>query len=108
VQRRLLETEVAIARGRALEAIGPGTLATSCVHTGTVSEMAADAVVLVTARLPDDALYLALRERSGDFVTAGIRSVRCAAATPGRRPPSPTQSTPGAGTPRNLTRRAAR
>lgn len=36
-----------------------------------------DAVVAITSRLPDDALYQALLEREAEWSSAGIRSVRC-------------------------------
>jgi dimethylamine/trimethylamine dehydrogenase len=48
----------------------------ACTYSDRVSRLACDAVVLVTARLPDDALYLALKARQADWRDAGIRSVR--------------------------------
>ncbi|MDE2278081.1 MAG: FAD-dependent oxidoreductase [Xanthomonadaceae bacterium] len=40
-------------------------------------ELACDAVVTVTARLPDDALWQELNRREAEWAGAGIRSVRC-------------------------------
>jgi dimethylamine/trimethylamine dehydrogenase len=42
-----------------------------------VRELPCDAVVTVTARLPDDALYQALLLREAEWPDAGIRSLRC-------------------------------
>ena len=41
-----------------------------------MSQIACDAVVLVTARLPNDALYLDLKARQADWRDAGISSVK--------------------------------
>ncbi|MHA6203782.1 oxidoreductase [Dyella soli] len=41
------------------------------------TERPCDAVVMVTSRLPDDALYQALLQRQGGWADAGIQSVRC-------------------------------
>lgn len=41
------------------------------------TERPCDAVVTITSRLPDDALYQQLLLRQGDWGGAGIRSVRC-------------------------------
>lgn len=43
----------------------------------TQRELACDAVVAVTARLPDDALYQELLQREAAWADAGIRSLRC-------------------------------
>jgi dimethylamine/trimethylamine dehydrogenase len=40
-------------------------------------ERPCDAVITVTSRLPDDALYQDLLQRQADWADAGIRSVRC-------------------------------
>ena len=41
-----------------------------------MSQIACDAVVLVTARLPNDALYLELKARQAEWRDAGIRGVK--------------------------------
>ena len=45
--------------------------------SGAASSLDCDAVVLVTARLPDDALYQVLRQREAEWADAGVRSVSC-------------------------------
>jgi dimethylamine/trimethylamine dehydrogenase len=54
-----------------------GTLIVEDVWTHRRRELACDAVVTVTARLPDDALYRELKQREAEWDGAGIRSVRC-------------------------------
>ena len=47
----------------------------ACVFTGRLEELAADAVVLVTARLPNEGLYLDLMARKAEWADAGIEQV---------------------------------
>jgi len=57
--------------------IAPGTVRTACVFTGQERTERADAVVLVTARLPVDDLYQRLESRRSEWSGHGLRSVRC-------------------------------
>jgi dimethylamine/trimethylamine dehydrogenase len=72
IQRRLLESGVTLAPGHTLTA--PGRL--SCVYTEREREVPCDALVLVTARLPLDALAIELHERRSEWDDAGLRSVQ--------------------------------
>src|SRR6185312_4783244 len=47
------------------------------VWSGLRRTMACDALVTVTARLPNDGLYQELLRRESDRFAAGIRSLRC-------------------------------
>jgi dimethylamine/trimethylamine dehydrogenase len=76
IQARLLELEVEIEASRAVTATTAGGVATACTFTGAEREIACDAVVLVTARLPDDGLYRELVDRRDEWAGAGIRTVR--------------------------------
>ena len=49
-----------------------------CAYTGAESIAAADSVVLITARVPNDGLYQQLLARTDDWSDAGVRSVRTA------------------------------
>ncbi len=62
---------------RALHEIDAGAVElTACVFTGaTEADRAADAVVLVTARLAEDVLAQALQARAGQWQHAGIEEV---------------------------------
>jgi dimethylamine/trimethylamine dehydrogenase len=78
IQRRVREAGITVDTGRVLTAIGPGEARTACAFTGSESSVPADAVLLVTARLPSDGLFLALQERQADWPAHGVRSVTCA------------------------------
>ena len=75
IQKRLLEKGVAIRAFTLLESIEAGSVATSCVFTGRRDRIEAGAVLLVTARLPNEALYLDLKARQADWADAGIERV---------------------------------
>jgi dimethylamine/trimethylamine dehydrogenase len=75
IQARLLECGVTIVPHCALTAIGADSVETACVFRGETNEIACDAVVMVTARLPNDRLYRDLRARRDDWANAGIQSV---------------------------------
>ncbi|HYB87072.1 MAG TPA: NAD(P)-binding protein [Streptosporangiaceae bacterium] len=78
VQRRVREAGITVDVNRALTAIGTGGEArTACVFTGSESRVRADVVLLVTARLPRDDLFLALEERRDEWPARGVRSVTC-------------------------------
>jgi dimethylamine/trimethylamine dehydrogenase len=75
IQKRLLEMGVVIVTNRAISEVRRDSVATACVFTGGAMELAADAVVLVTARLPNEGLLLDLTARRGDWESAGLHSV---------------------------------
>jgi hypothetical protein len=52
-----------------------GSVGLQCLYTGAPSVWAADTVVMVTARLPNDALFKHLAARQGDWADAGLRAV---------------------------------
>ena len=76
IQARLLTLAVAIETNRALARIEAGKVETACIFTGHRRKQAADAVVLVTARLPREALYRDLLARRTDWAGAGLSSDR--------------------------------
>ena len=63
VQRRLLLAGVTLRTSAALTAVGAGKVTVASTYTGQLAEAAADSVVMVTARLPDEELYLELLAR---------------------------------------------
>jgi len=75
IQTRLLELGVEIRPHRVLEALGGPAATLACVYTGREESLACEAAVLVTARLPEDALYRDLKAREADWAAAGIVSV---------------------------------
>jgi dimethylamine/trimethylamine dehydrogenase len=64
IQKRTLEMGVSVRTAHALMSAGSGEAVIACTYTGRDERLAADAIVLVTARLPDDTLYLALKGSS--------------------------------------------
>lgn len=75
IQKRLIEAGVAIRPHEALSGAGDGAVRTACVFTGSEQEIAADSLVLVTARLPREELLDSLRERRAEWHAAGLLSV---------------------------------
>ena len=75
IQTRLLEMGVEILPLHDLAAIASGEVELACVYTGRDLKWAADTVVLVTARVPDDALYDELTGAPDALADAGIKSV---------------------------------
>ncbi|MDZ4094432.1 MAG: NAD(P)-binding protein, partial [Paracoccaceae bacterium] len=83
IQRRLMELGVVLHLSKAPQVIGADEVTLACTWTGRESALAVDAVVMVSARLPEDGLYLDLRVR--DWQGAGIASLKVIgdAAAPG-------------------------
>jgi dimethylamine/trimethylamine dehydrogenase len=76
IQKRLIELGVEIQVTRGLTRVGKDHVETACVYSGRLAETPCDAVVMVTARLPKDALYLDLKARQSEWASAGISSVK--------------------------------
>lgn len=77
IQRRVLEAGIVVDANRVLVSVGTGEARTACVFTGTETSVPADAVLLVTARMPRDGLFLALEQRRAEWPAYGVRSVTC-------------------------------
>ncbi|CAN5403024.1 NAD(P)-binding protein [soil metagenome] len=76
IQKRLIEMNVAIRTTRAVTAIRAGGVTHACTYSGREEDLACDAVLLVTARLPEDALYPALQGHRDAWGDHGIQSVK--------------------------------
>jgi dimethylamine/trimethylamine dehydrogenase len=74
--RRLLELGVEIRTSLAAGGYDGARFAVDCIFTGRRDGLPAAGLVTVTAREPDDALYLALAEDPAALARAGIRSLR--------------------------------
>jgi dimethylamine/trimethylamine dehydrogenase len=75
IQKRLLESGVVIIANRAVSDIRRDSVATVCTFTGRVTDHPAEAVVLVTARLPNEGLAQSLAARRDEWLEAGLASV---------------------------------
>lgn len=74
IQRRLIEIGVKIRCNMAVTAYRDGVTDIACAFTGTVDKIEAQSLVLVTARLQNDALYRELCSRSADWADAGLKT----------------------------------
>ncbi|MES2843536.1 MAG: FAD-dependent oxidoreductase [Pseudomonadota bacterium] len=74
IQRRLMDLGVTLHLSKAPEAIGATGATLGCTWTGRHSDLPCDAVVMVTSRLPNDALYLGLKAQ--DWRGAGIETLK--------------------------------
>jgi dimethylamine/trimethylamine dehydrogenase len=70
IQKRLIEAGVEIRTTTAVVSAGAGRVRTACVYTGAEGEIACDDLVLVTARLPVDALVDELAAPGGPVARA--------------------------------------
>ena len=75
IQRKLLEMGVQVKLTHGLGAIAPEHVKLACIYTGTAEIFEMDGVVLVTARLPEEELALALKSRKAEWQDHGIRTV---------------------------------
>ncbi len=83
IMRRLLSLGVNVIPSKAPEAIGAKEVTLGCAWTGARTALPAEAVVMVTSRTPDDALYHELKAL--DWQAAGIQTLKLIgdAAAPG-------------------------
>jgi dimethylamine/trimethylamine dehydrogenase len=75
IQIRLRELGVQIICKQEMVAVDSGRVTLGCIYMGTQSSIDADAVIPVTARDPEDALYNELLARKDEWNDAGIKTV---------------------------------
>lgn len=76
IHRRLIEVGVKIVLNRGVTSLAADHVLSNCAYTDQSCEFQADAVVLVTSRLMNDEVWLALQAREAEWSDAGIRSVK--------------------------------
>ena len=76
IQKTLLEKGVNIITTRKLASVGRDHVNMSCIYTGREQSTAADAVLMVTARDGDHALWQNLKQRQPEWQDAGISSIK--------------------------------
>jgi dimethylamine/trimethylamine dehydrogenase len=74
-QARLLELDVDVVTGKAVEGFDGEDVDLACVYTGRASRRAAASLVMVTARTPNDDLYRALTADADTLQPSGIETV---------------------------------
>src|SRR5262249_44725601 len=75
IQRRLLLAGVMLRTSAALTAVCESTVTVASTYTGRLSEVAADSVVMVTARLPQEELFLQLQASQELGQVASVRAI---------------------------------
>jgi dimethylamine/trimethylamine dehydrogenase len=75
IQKRMLEKGIAIRSFTVVESIGRSEAVLACTFTGRQERIAIDAAVLVTARMPNEALFLDLKAREAEWADAGLENV---------------------------------
>jgi dimethylamine/trimethylamine dehydrogenase len=75
IQRRLLEAGVVLKLTHGVGAVEKDHVRLACIYTGRPAEVEADAVVMVTARLPNGELYGQIKAREGEWAEHGVRTV---------------------------------
>jgi dimethylamine/trimethylamine dehydrogenase len=76
IQRRILDLGVEVVVSHAVTAVGASGVTIACAYTGRERDISCDAVLLVTARLPNDALYTELSAKRAEWADVGIGSVK--------------------------------
>ncbi len=77
IRKRMAELGIEPLVSHNITALHGSTLQLENVWDHVSRELPCDAVITVTARLPDDALYQDLLLREAEWADAGVRSVRC-------------------------------
>ncbi|MBP1859955.1 oxidoreductase [Rhizobium herbae] len=75
IQKRMLEKGIKIRSFTLVKSIGRQETVLACTFTGKQERVAVDAVVLVTARLPNEELLLDLKARQAEWADSGIESI---------------------------------
>ena len=76
IQKGLLDMGVAIITTHKIAAVGRDHVDVSCVYSGQIKSVAADAVLMVTARDGNDGLWQELKQKQDEWQGAGISSIK--------------------------------
>jgi dimethylamine/trimethylamine dehydrogenase len=76
IHRRLADLNVDIVLNRSVTRIAAEIVSTACTYTGKPIELATDAVVLVTSRMPNDTVWQEVKGREKEWADNGIRTVK--------------------------------
>jgi dimethylamine/trimethylamine dehydrogenase len=76
IMQTLLEAGVECLRAQGLAGFETGLVQLECVYSGKLSEIPAQQLIPISARITDDALWLALDRRREELVQRGLRSLQ--------------------------------
>ena len=79
IQRRMLELDVELHLSTTVSGATTSAVTLECVYTARRRDLAADSLVMVTARLPNDTLALELRAAEDRWAQHGLVSVTAVA-----------------------------
>ena len=77
IQSQLMNAGVGVITCKNMVAVEKGSVTLACVYTGARNQLDAASVVMVTARLPDESLYLALNKDADKLADAGVNHLEC-------------------------------
>jgi dimethylamine/trimethylamine dehydrogenase len=77
IQSQLMNAGIHVLTSKNMLAVEKDHVELACVYTGKRSRLNAASIVTVTARLPDDSLYLELSGDGKKLADAGIRNLEC-------------------------------
>ncbi|MEO8364951.1 MAG: FAD-dependent oxidoreductase [Pseudoxanthomonas sp.] len=77
IQKRMAALDVEQVVAHNITGFDDAGLLLENVWSGKSRTLDCDALVTITARVPDDALYQELRSRESEWADAGVRSIRC-------------------------------
>ncbi|WP_020593119.1 FAD-dependent oxidoreductase [Kiloniella laminariae] len=75
IQSRLMNLGVQIITSHSVETVTAGSVELACGYTGQTRTISADALLLVTARDANDALYHSLKNKPAALAAAGIKTL---------------------------------
>ncbi len=76
IHENMIRLGVQLQLNRAVASINDGAVQSVCSYSGQSQTLQADAVVLVTSRTPEQALFQQLQQREPEWQAAGINSVK--------------------------------
>lgn len=77
IQAQLMHAGIDVVTNQNVVAVKEKSVEIACVYTDTRSKLDAASIVMVTARLPNDSLYLELISDANKLTAAGIRKLEC-------------------------------
>ena len=72
----LIEAGVECVTAQGLVGFEPGVVQLECIYSGKASQLAADQLIPISARVADDALWLALDQRRTELEAKGLLSLQ--------------------------------
>ena len=76
IHKRLVNMGVNIVLNKSVHSITADGVDCACTFTDTISKIGCDAVVLVTARQPEDSVWQALLAKEDEWADSGIKSIK--------------------------------